>query len=89
LGFPPHPRQSHPSYDPNPVCAAITIYVVIGPQSSRHHYNLRRHRTPIEPVGDGSGIHTLELGPDGGDLEDLCVVVQQGPKAAMGILNID
>jgi hypothetical protein len=45
---------------------------------------MRRHRTPIEPVGDGSGILTLELGLDGGDLEDLCVVVQRGPKAAMG-----
>jgi hypothetical protein len=40
-------------------------------------------------VGDGGGILALGLGLDNGDLEDLCVVVQRGPEAAMGILNID
>jgi hypothetical protein len=40
-------------------------------------------------VGDGGGILALELGLDGGDLEDLCVVVQRGLEAAMEILNID
>jgi hypothetical protein len=55
-------------------------------------------------VGDGDDVLVLGLGLDDGDLEDVCVVVQgfraahgeqgrrrgaQGPKAAMGILNID
>jgi hypothetical protein len=39
-------------------------------------------------VGDGGGILALGLGLDGGDMEDLCIVVQQGPEAAMRILNI-
>jgi hypothetical protein len=40
-----------------------------------YHYYPRHHRTPIKSVGDGSDIVALELGLDGGDLEDLCVVV--------------
>jgi hypothetical protein len=40
-------------------------------------------------VGDDGGILVLGLGLDGCDMEDLCVVVQQGPVSAMGILNID
>jgi hypothetical protein len=55
----------------------------------RLHYNPRHDRTPIESVGDGGGILVLRLGLDGSDIKDLCVVVQQGPEEAMGILNID
>jgi hypothetical protein len=50
----------------------------------RCHYNTHRHQTPIESVGDGGDILELGLGLDDGDLEELCVVVQRGPKAAMG-----
>jgi hypothetical protein len=38
-------------------------------------------------MGDGGGGLALGLGLDGGDLEDLCVVVQRGSEATMGILN--
>jgi hypothetical protein len=55
----------------------------------RLHYNPRHDRTPIESMGDGGGILVLRLGLDGSDIKDLCVVVQQGPEVAMGILNID
>jgi hypothetical protein len=40
-------------------------------------------------MGDGGGIRVLGRELDDGDLEDLCVVVQRGPEAAMGILNTD
>jgi hypothetical protein len=40
-------------------------------------------------VGDSGAILALGLGLDGADLEDLCVVAQRGPEAAMGILNMD
>jgi hypothetical protein len=34
MGFPPHSWSSHLRYDPDLICAAITIRVVIGPRSS-------------------------------------------------------
>jgi hypothetical protein len=40
-------------------------------------------------MGDGGGMLSLLLGLEDDDLEDICVVVQRGPKAVMGILNID
>jgi hypothetical protein len=40
-------------------------------------------------MGDSGGILALGLGLDGGDMNDLGVVVQQGLEAAMEILNID
>jgi hypothetical protein len=40
-------------------------------------------------MGDGGGILVHVLWLEGGDMEDLCVVVQRGPEAVIGILNID
>jgi hypothetical protein len=68
----------------------LVVLSKVQTQSSlRRHYNLCCHQTIIESVGDGGVILALELGLDGGDLEDLCVVVQRGLEAAMEILNID
>jgi hypothetical protein len=51
---------------PSPLLAILSE---VRPRSSlRHHYNLRRHQTTIEFVGDGGDILALGLGLEDGDL---------------------